>query len=256
MKPATIAFWILWISPAISIAQDAVRPDRATPDRELVSITEDLKVERLTDTVWRHISYVELESFGRTPGNGLVVISGPTAALIDTPWTDDQTRDLFRWVGERLSAKITTVISTHSHQDCAGGLDAAHHLGAHSYAAKKTARFARRDGKPVPRTTFKRKLEVEVGSRTLELHAAGPGHAADNVVVWIPDEEILFGGCAVRSAGSKALGYTEEADLERWPRTIESLLADYGDARWIVPGHGSPGDAELLRHTLELLRPR
>ncbi len=89
MKPATIAFWILWISPAISIAQDAVRPDRATPDRELVSITEDLKVERLTDTVWRHISYVELEAFGRTPGNGLVVISGQTAALIDTPWTDD-----------------------------------------------------------------------------------------------------------------------------------------------------------------------
>ena len=86
--------------------------------------------------------------------------------------------------------------------------------------------------------------------------SAGPGHTADNIVVWIPDQEILFGGCLVRSATSTQLGYTDEADLERWPRTIETLLEAYGDARWIVPGHGRPGGAELLRRTLELLAAR
>ncbi len=256
MKSAIIALSILCISPAISIAQGAGRPDRAAPDRELVSITEDLKVERLTDGVWRHISYQVLERFGRTPGNGLIVVSGGTAALIDTPWTDQQTRDLFRWTREKLSAEITAVIATHWHQDCAGGLAAAHQLGAASYASKKTARLARRAGQPVPQTTFKRKLAVEVGSRRLELHAAGPGHTVDAIVVWIPDDETLFGGCLVRSARSTQLGYTDEADLEHWPRTIKTLLEDYGDARWIVPGHGAPGDAELLRHTLELLENR
>ncbi len=105
----------------------------------------------------------------------------------------------------------------------------------------------------MPETTFADTLEVEVGSRTLKLHYAGPGHTADNSVVWIPDDGILFGGCAVRSGASTQLGYTQEADLERWPGTIETLLEAYGDARWIVPGHGRPGDVELLRHTLELL---
>ncbi len=232
-------------SPATSAAQGL--------EQGTVQITEDLKVEQLTAGVWRHVSYEVLETFGRTPGNGLVVVSGATAALIDTPWTGEQTRDLFSWVRQQLSAEITVVIATHSHQDCAGGLAAAHQLGAHSYASKKTARFARRAGQPVPQTTFKRQLEVAVGTRKLRLHAAGPGHTVDNIVVWIPDDEILFGGCAVRSAAATQMGYTAEADLDRWPRTIETLLEAYGDARLVVPGHGSPGNTELLRHTLELI---
>ncbi len=254
MYRSTIFLCLLCSLPTIAPAQDAGRPAATmTPEPEQVSITEDLEVVQLTDTVWRHVSYYVLERFGRSPGNGLIVVSGETAALIDTPWTADQTRDLFRWADEELGVEISVVIATHSHQDCAGGLAAAHQLGARTYASKKTAKLLRRAGQPAPRSTFRRRHEVAVGSRTLELHAAGPGHTIDNIVVWIPDQEILFGGCAVRSGRSTQLGYTDEADLERWPRTIETLLEDYGGARWIVPGHGSPGDAELLRHTLELL---
>ncbi len=232
------------------------------PEQVFEAVTEDLKLEQLTAGVWRHVSYHEVEGFGRVPGNGLLVVSGKTGALIDTPWTGEQTRELFGWAKQRLSAEIAVVVATHSHQDCAGGLAAAHRLGARSYASKKTAKLARRGGQALPQTTFKRSLEVAVGALKLKLHAAGPGHTADNIVVWIPEEEmgraggapgVLFGGCLVRSAASKNLGYTREADLERWPRTIETLIEAYGDARWIVPGHGRPGGAELLHHTLELL---
>ncbi len=244
----TIVSGVIWTVATVFAAQGREQPTEA--------LSEDLRVERLTDGVWRHIWYRNIEGFGPSSGNGLVVISGEVAALIDTPWTEQQTRDLFRWVSKRLSAEITVVIATHSHPDCLGGLAAAHQLGARSYASKKTAKLARRGGKPIPKTTFKDTLEIEVGSRKLKLHAAGPGHTADNIVVWIPDQEILFGGCLVRSGSSKHLGYTKEADLERWPRTIETLIKEYGTARRIVPGHGAPGDAELLRHTLELLENR
>ncbi len=226
------------------------------PERITETLNDDLRVEQLTGGVWRHVSYFDLETFGRSPGNGLVVVSGSAAALIDTPWTGEQTRDLFRWVEERLAAKITTVVATHSHQDCMGGLAAAHELGARSFASSKTAELARRGGLPVPAETFAEGREIEVGSRTLELHYPGPGHAADNSVVWIPDDRILFGGCAVRAGAATGLGYTAEADLERWPHTALTLLEAYRDARWVVPGHGPPGGAELLRHTLELLASR
>jgi metallo-beta-lactamase class B len=89
--------------------------------------------------------------------------------------------------------------------------------------------------------------------RLLELRLVGPGHTEDTIVVWLPDVEVLFGGCLVRSATAQSLGYTAEADLERWPATIEALQERYGHARLIVPGHGRPGGAELLAHTLELL---
>ncbi len=254
MKLATIALGLLCAAAALA----------QVPEPRFEIVTEDLKLEPLADGVWRHVSYQELESFGRTPGNGLVVVSNRTAALIDTPWTDDLTRELFRWVEERLDARIEVVVASHHHDDCLGGLDAAHRLGARSYASKKTARLARRAGRPVPQTTFRRRLEVEVGSRRLELFAAGPGHTRDNIVVFVPGDGdgdrdaagVLFGGCLVRSARSRTLGYTGEADLERWPRTIETVLERYGDAGWIVPGHGAPGGEELLRRTLELLAPR
>jgi metallo-beta-lactamase class B/metallo-beta-lactamase class B GIM len=64
---------------------------------------------------------------------------------------------------------------------------------------------------------------------------------------------VLFGGCLVRSAASRSLGYTKEADLEEWPQTIVAVRDSYGGARLIVPGHGSPGGKELFEHTLELL---
>jgi metallo-beta-lactamase class B len=134
-----------------------------------------------------------------------------------------------------------------------GGLAAAHELGARSVANARTVAFARRDGLPVPHKSFEGRRDIPLGSRVLEVRDVGPGHTADTVVVWLPGARILFGGDLVRSAASRTLGYTAEADLDAWPTSIRALIEAYGDARLIVPGHGAPGGRELLEHTLELL---
>jgi metallo-beta-lactamase class B len=214
------------------------------------TIVDGLEVELLGDGVWRHRS--RHPDLGR--GNGLVVVSGDEAALIDTPWTNEQTRRLLEWVSRTVGARVTKVVPTHAHPDNMGGLAAAHELGAASYANRKTAEFAKEKGSEVPQNVFEDSLDLTVGTRVLQLRFVGPGHTLDNIVVWIPDVEILFGGCLLRPAASKTLGYTKEADLERWPETIEKVIEDYGDAKRIVPGHGPPGGRELMDRTLELLR--
>jgi glyoxylase-like metal-dependent hydrolase (beta-lactamase superfamily II) len=223
----------------------------ASPPRE--PIRDDLEVERLADGVWLHTSYEELEDYGRVPANGLVVVSNGEAAFVDTPWTDDQTRALAGWVEERLQARLTTVIPTHSHADCMGGLAAAHDLGARSFSGARTAEIARRDGLPLPQETFEGDRDITVGSRVLEARFVGPGHTVDTIVVWLPDDKILFGGDLVRSASARSLGFTQEADRERWPDSLTALQRAYGEAIVIVPGHGRPGGWELLSHTRELL---
>ena len=105
-----------------------------------------------------------------------------------------------------------------------------------------------------PRNAFSAEARLEVGSRELRPRFVGPGHTIDNIVVWIPDAKVLFGGCLVRASANTRLGYTKEADLEAWPKTIETLLRDYAEAAVVVPGHGDPGGRELLHHTLDLLR--
>jgi metallo-beta-lactamase class B len=225
----------------------------AAAEEGSVRINDDLQVEELGDGLWLHVSYDEVPDFGRSPGNGMVVVSGTEAALLDTPWTDELTEQLFAWIAETLGARVTPVVVTHSHQDCLGGLAAAHRLGARSYAYEKTVAFARETGKEVPQHAFADDFEVRVGERTLVLRHLGGGHAVDNSVVWVPDAKTLFGGCLVRAAASRSLGYTGEADMAAWQRTIRRLLDEHGDARRIVPGHGSPGGRELLERTLELL---
>jgi metallo-beta-lactamase class B len=240
----------LTAAAAASLGVCLAAPLRGEPPE---TIREDLEVERLAEGVWLHTSYAELESFGRVPANGLVVVSDGEAALLDTPWTNDQTRALATWVQDRLGARLTTVVPTHSHGDCMGGLAAAHDLGARSYASTRTVEITRRNGLPVPQEAFERERAIPLGSRVLEARFVGPGHTVDTIVVWLPDVRILFGGDLVRSATSRTLGFSEEADLEAWPATVEALRRAYGDAALIVPGHGRPGGSELLDRTLDLL---
>ncbi len=218
-----------------------------------VALSADLSVEEIAPGVWRHESWAEVDDFGRSPANGLVVVGEGEAALIDTPWNDALTGALFDWVAKNLSCPITTVVATHSHGDNLGGLGEAHARGAVSWALERTVELAWSRGNPVPQHGFSDRKVLSVGGRTLELRYLGGGHTVDNIVVWIGDQKVLFGGCLVKAAVAKTLGYTKEADLAAWPHTITAIRSAYPDARLIVPGHGSPGGYKLLDHMLALL---
>ena len=57
----------------------------------------------------------------------------------------------------------------------------------------------------------------------------------------------------VKSHESKKPGYTGDANMEEWPKSVEKVLKRYKDARIVVPGHGKWGDIELLSHMIDLL---
>lgn len=216
-------------------------------------IEESLAVERLAPGVWLHVSYREVEGWGRVGANGLLVVGDGEAALLDTPWTGEQTEALFDYSRTVLGAPITAVVPTHSHGDCTGGLAVAHRLGAHSYALEKTAEVLREKGQEPPDTVFDDRMELEVGGRAVDLAHLGPGHTVDNIVAWLPDRRILFGGCLVKSARSRSAGYIAEADLAAWPKTLDRLEAEYPEASLIVPGHGAPGAWETVERTREIV---
>lgn len=218
-----------------------------------VEIGAEVTVERIAEGVWLHASLHDVAPWGPVPANGIVVVQGDEAALVDTPWTDRQTAALLTWLATAGRVHVSTVVVTHAHEDCLGGLDAAHRAGARSYGLERTAELARRDGKAAPEVTFTDRLKLSVGGRPLELRHPGPGHTEDNIVAWVPDVGVLFGGCLVRSGTAESLGNTAEADLVRWPDTIRVLQEVYPEAAVVVPGHGRPGGRELLQHTLDLL---
>ncbi len=222
--------------------------------QEKVVLRPDVEVYPLAKGIWRHVTYLEMKEWGMTPANGLIVADGDSAALIDTPWTPEQTAALLDWVEKTLQAKVEIVVVGHHHRDCLGGLPEIHRRGIRSIGSGKTRELALGEGVEAPKEGFAgRVARLEVGRRALELFYPGPGHTPDNIVTWIADGNVLFGGCFVKPADARALGYTTESDLSVWPASLAGLKKRYPQARVIVPGHGDPGGWELVDNTLRLI---
>lgn len=209
-----------------------------------------LKIKKLSDNVYQHVSFKSVEPWGLIGASGLVVVNGTEAHIIDTPWTTLATKELVEWIKAKgLTIKSTVV--THFHSDASGNLPLLNDLKIKTYATSLTNKLLKSN-----------KLETsshEISSNAFELvdgvvsvFYPGAGHTEDNIVVWLPKEKILFGGCFVKSLHSKNLGNTEDAVISEWASSIQKVISRYPDIKLVVLGHGKVGDMSLLTHTQEL----
>jgi metallo-beta-lactamase class B len=225
----------------------STRPPAGAP----VRLSDDILLQPLAAGAWVHTTYFNLPAYGRCPANGLLVVAGREALLIDLPWTDEQTAALFDWAQSR-GARVRTVLPTHFHEDCLGGLAEAHRRGAVSWALDQTIGLARQKGLSIPRNAWHDHIRLPCGDTTVEVMYPGPGHTTDNVVAWLPGPKILFAGCLAKSLDARSLGNTRDGDLAAYPAALRKVQAAYPHARIVVPGHGDWGGPELIEHTLKL----
>ena len=115
-----------------------------------------------------------------------------------------------------------------------------------------TVDLAKEHGKPVPQNGFTDSLYLSFHGEDVCCYYLGCGHSTDNIVVWIPSEKILFGGCMVKEIHSKGLGSISDSNVEEWPETIQKVMEKFPEAQIVIPGHGKIGGKELLNHTKEL----
>lgn len=217
------------------------------------SLAPDVSVREIADGVWLHVTVSDSAS-GSIAANGLIVRAGPQLVLVDTGWNGRQAAVLADWAERTLGEPVRIAIATHAHEDRSGGLDELLVRGVHVVVLDSTLARLPERMRDAGIETFHGARELTLGGRTLELFAPGPGHTADNIVVWLPDAALLFGGCFIKSAGSRTLGNLADADLARWPASLQAVDARFGGARLVVPGHGDVGGRELIAHTRALLR--
>lgn len=212
--------------------------------------TKNLKINQLSDNVYQHISYKEVKPWGLVAASGLVVVNGTNAHLIDTPWTSDATKELLAWIDAK-ELTVKSAIVTHFHDDASGDLPLLNELKIPTYATTRTNKLLRLDNKQASSDEITSNAFPLVNG-VIEMFYPGAGHTKDNVVVWLPKEKMLFGGCFVKSLGSKHLGYTGDAVIADWPSSVDKVLKRYPVIERVVPGHGKVGDVSLLTHTKKL----
>ncbi len=207
-------------------------------------------LEALAENVWVHKSWAHVEPWGLVLSQGLVVKGPEGVTLVDTAWNDEDTERLLALVEQTLGAPVHTVIVTHAHGDKMGGLGAVHRRLDRTWALPLTNQDAAPRGLVPARHTFGE--DETIGS--VQVFHPGPGHTRDNVVVFHPASQTLFGGCLIRPGESNSLGNTADADVARWAETVAAVAARFPETRFVIPSHGPTGGRELLDHTIELAR--
>ena len=218
-----------------------------------IVIDDDLQLTPIKDSIFMHTSWCQTQTFGRVPSNGLVIIRKGQAIMIDTPMNNELTKRLTEFIEDSLNVRLVKLIAGHYHDDCIGGLEYLQKRGIESIANSMTVTKCMEEKLPVPSISFTDSLNLDFNGMRLECRYFGGGHTIDNITIWIPEKQILFGGCLVKSLESDNLGYIGEADIANWGSTVTKLLRKYNNAEFVIPGHGNLGDSGLLSHTIDLV---
>lgn len=220
--------------------------------QDTIFINEDLQLLPIGEHLYVHISWLENEQYGRFSSNGMVFIQDGKALIVDTPMKTHLIEDLTNYLKESLLAEVTLAVPGHFHDDCLNGLPYLHRIGARSIAGKKTVKICKAKELVIPQRSFRKKKRLKIGDSRVELRYFGGGHAPDNIVVWFPDQKVLFGGCLIRSLTTNTLGNTGDAVMDEWAPTVTKIQRALPEIEKVIPGHGPIGDVSLLSHTIGL----
>jgi glyoxylase-like metal-dependent hydrolase (beta-lactamase superfamily II) len=176
--------------------------------------------EALAPSVWRAVAEPDAVN--------LVLVAGSERALlVDTGSSPEQGRTVRASVAEVCDVPLEVVVVTHAHHDHAAGLPA--------FADLVTVGH---EDVPGPNRPMVLAVAFDLGGRRVEVAHLGRGHTSGDLVVIVPDADLLAVGDLVESAAPPSLG--PDSFLQEWPVTVDGVIGLMTGETRAVPGHGDP----------------
>lgn len=214
-----------------------------------------LEIDSIAPHTFVHRSWLYTGQWGKVSCNGAIYIHSHKAVVFDTPTTDGVSDELIMWIKQR--AQPVAVVINHAHTDCLGGLHAFHRAKIVAIANTRTFKKMQHDkalSDCMPRFKFKSRMKYTIAGATIVLYYPGEGHTSDNIVAYIPEDKVLFGGCIIKAQGADK-GNLAEANIAAWSNSVLMIKRAFPHLVSVVPGHGAYGDSTLLDYTYHLFMP-
>jgi glyoxylase-like metal-dependent hydrolase (beta-lactamase superfamily II) len=180
--------------------------------------------------------------------------------IVDTRISHRQADEILVDLAELTPLPVRAVVNTHGHNDHAFGnhrfrpapiwghsrcARMIHETGARQLAAVSAAipDLAAELAEVVldpPDCTFEgdeATLDFDAGGRAVDLRYLGRGHTDNDIVVVVPDADVIFAGDLVENGAPPFFG---DGYPMEWPSTVERLVDLVTGA--VVPGHGDVSD--------------
>ncbi len=242
-------------------AEQPAVPDTPTPPLATDTFLEGLKADfpvtlsPIADGVWVHTTNYRLPGQAAIASNGLAVVDDGAVTLVDGAWGELATVALLEAVREEAGLPVTRMIVTTHGAGRTQGVDAAERAGVEVFTHPDTPRLAAEAGLPVPNTSVAALAEPQSRTRVgrVEVAYPGPNGAPDGLIAYLPEAGILYGGSAIRGAGSETLGLTQGADLAAWRESLAWIKQTYPETKTVVPGRGKGANLSLVDATAALI---
>lgn len=241
---------LLWLLMLVNTAM----AETNMPLYPVQQLSPQLQVQQLAPKLWMHRTEQKLKNGQRFTSNGLLLQTDAGIWLLDTAWGYYPTVDLLHWVDVVLQQPVIQAIATHGHDDRVGGAAALAQRGISLQVTQQTKQSA----EAAIQSMLQVSADLAVGERyqqgPVEWFYPGPAHTQDNIVLYLPEYQLLFGGCAVKAPRFPGLGNIADADVKEWPQSLIRIQQAYPHLKVLVPGHGDIGDSQLLDYSLQLLK--
>src|SRR4029453_10994073 len=84
----------------------------------------------------------------------------------------------------------------------------------------------------------------DLGDRRVEIAHLGRGHTDGDLVIVVPDADLLFAGDLIESAGPPS--FCPNLVPQKWPGPLDAVIGLMKATTLAVPGHGEPVDREFV----------
>jgi glyoxylase-like metal-dependent hydrolase (beta-lactamase superfamily II) len=195
--------------------------------------------------------------------------------VVDTHASDLAARAVVDCVRRLGAGDVVGVVNTHEHFDHAFGnraFRAAYGeipIHAHEVAAERTVSAGERikglyddpDNLDDPHRdevqatvivpadhTFSSAITLDLGDRAVELVHPGRGHTGGDLVLRVPDVDVLLAGDLVEESMARngVPGFGGDCYPLEWPHSLDIVLSLSTSRTVVVPGHGAPVDREFV----------
>lgn len=211
-----------------------------------------LKFTHLTDNFYLYISYGRYNGQAY-PANAMYMVTQNGIVLFDTPWDSSYYQPLLDSLWRRHHKKVIMCVSTHFHTDRTGGLKYYAGKGIKTYTTRQTDSLCILHHDNRAKFLISKDTTFHIGKNTFQTYYPGPGHTADNIVLWFPDQSILYGGCLIKSVQDKSLGNLEDANVNEWANSLHRLQQKFPHPAYVIVGHNDWTNMHSIDHTLDMI---
>lgn len=187
-------------------------------------------------------------------GNIGVIITDDGVVVIDTQF-ENAAPALVEQISTLTDQPIRYIINTHVHGDHVGGNAYMQQYGmviAHQNTYDRMLSRWEGEGAPgrgdgFPQLTFRDSFTLNIGGIEIQLFHLGRGHTDTDVVVWVPDENVVHVGDLFFNRMTPYVDRNNGCHTGMWISVIDQIIQRINSDTRVIPGHGDLSDVDGFR---------